>query len=95
MRSGYATKFVDGYYQVIGDGNVLYAQESNTGTHAVGTPQPYVTSAEDDGVTWTPYRGGAQTFSDGPYTMRFDSYRRILYSANWRAGLWALKVMTP
>jgi hypothetical protein len=87
--------FPDGYYQVIGDGNYLYAQESNTGVHAVAEDQPYVTSPEDDGVTWTPYQGGVQKFKDGPYTMRFDSYQRILYSANWRTGLWALKVIDP
>jgi hypothetical protein len=85
-------RFQDGYYQVIGDGNVLYAQESNTGANSVG-PQPYVTSPESDGVQWTPYQGGAQLFSDGPYTMRFDPVNRIVYSANWRAGLWALKVL--
>jgi hypothetical protein len=83
--------FQDGYYQVIGDGNVLYAQESNTGANSVG-PQPYITSPESDGVAWTPYQGGAQTFADGPVCMRFDALRRILYSSNWRTGVWALKV---
>jgi photosystem II stability/assembly factor-like uncharacterized protein len=87
-------RFQDGYYQVIGDGNVLYAQEANTGGNSVG-PQPYITSPETDGVNWTNYQGGAQKFSDGPYTMRFDPVNRILYSANWRAGLWALKVLGP
>ena len=84
--------FQDGYYQVIGDGNVLYAQESNTGANSVG-PQPYITSPETDGATWTPYQGGSQTFADGPLCMRFDSIRRILYSSNWRTGIWALKVL--
>ncbi|HEX7668973.1 MAG TPA: hypothetical protein VF395_05300 [Polyangiaceae bacterium] len=54
---------------------------------------PYVTSPETDGVTWTPYREGAQKFTDGPCSMRFDPVNRILYSANWGAGLWALKVL--
>ena len=84
--------FPDGYYQVIGDGNVLYAQESNTGANSVG-PQPYITSPETDGKTWSPYQGGAQTFADGPYSMRFDPIRRVLYSSNWRTGVWALKVL--
>jgi hypothetical protein len=83
--------FPDGYYQVIGDGNLLYAQESNTGANTVG-PQSYITSSESDGVTWTPYQSGTQTFTDGPYMMRFDPVDRIIYSANWDAGLWALKV---
>jgi hypothetical protein len=85
--------FADGYYQVIGDGNVLYAQEANTGKHTTAALQPYITSPETDGLTWTPYQGGAQTFSDGPYSMAFDPVNRIIYSANWDAGFWALKVL--
>jgi hypothetical protein len=83
--------FQDGYYQVIGDGQSLYAQVANTGGNTVG-PQPYITSSESDGVNWTPYQNGMQTFTDGPYTMRFDPIDRIIYSANWDAGLWALKL---
>jgi photosystem II stability/assembly factor-like uncharacterized protein len=82
----------DGYYQIIGDGNVLYAQSANTGKNTTG-PTPYLTSLETDGVTWTLYQGGAQTFTDGPCSMRFDPVNRILYSANWDGGLWALKVL--
>jgi hypothetical protein len=87
-------KFGSGYYQVIGDGNNLYAQVANTGGNGTGSDQPYLTSAESDGVTWTPYQAGAQKFSDGPYQMTFDAVSRIIYSANWCAGVWALKV-TP
>lgn len=82
----------DGYYQIIGDGNVLYALASNTGS-ATGAPGPYYTSPEDDGVNWAPYQDGAQTFTDGPFSMKFDSVNGILYSANWNAGVWALKVL--
>ena len=46
-----------------------------------------------DGKTWTPYQGGAQKFTDGPAAMAFDPANRILYSANWAAGFWALKVL--
>jgi photosystem II stability/assembly factor-like uncharacterized protein len=79
----------DGYYAVIGDGNFLYAQLGNTGDNSVGS-QPYSVSMETDGITWTPYNG--QTFEDGPYRMAFDSVNRIIYSANWNSGVWALKV---
>ncbi|HEV8246592.1 MAG TPA: hypothetical protein VGP93_12525, partial [Polyangiaceae bacterium] len=44
----------DGYYQVIGDGNFLYAQISNTGANSMG-PQPYITSPDGDGQNWTSY----------------------------------------
>ena len=52
-------------------------------------------SAEDDGQTWIPYQGGSQVFGNGPSTMAFDAVGRILYSANWDTGLWALKVIDP
>jgi hypothetical protein len=80
------------YYSVKGDGNTLYTQLANTGDNGGRGSQAYITSKETDGLTWAPYRGGAQTFSDGPFAMRFDPANRILYSANWDAGLWALRV---
>jgi photosystem II stability/assembly factor-like uncharacterized protein len=81
----------DGYYAVMGDGNQLYAQLANTGSHG-GSPASYIVSPETDGMTWKNYNN--QTFSDGPYRMDFDAQNRIMYSANWNAGVWALKV-TP
>ena len=29
------------------------------------------------------------------FALRFDSINGIMYSANWDAGLWALKVVDP
>lgn len=81
-------KFQDGYYLAMGDGEHLYAQEANTGANSVG-PQPYIVSSETDGTTWTPQN--SQMFSDGPYDMAFDATHHILYSSNWRAGVWALQ----
>lgn len=83
------------YYTVQGDGNTLYTQISYTGTNAGKGPQPYMASSETDGLTWTPYNGGKQTFNDGPFIMRFDASNGIMYSANWQEGLWALKVLPP
>ncbi len=89
------------YYSVQGDGTTLYTQHANTGTSggnfatAPTTLSAYLTSPESDGMTWTSYQGGAQKFIDGPFLMRFDSVNRIMYSANWDAGLWALKVLSP
>jgi hypothetical protein len=84
------------YYSVVGDGNTLYTQVSFTGDNGRAPTQfPYLVSPESDGVNWTPYDPfgtGPQTFTDGPFLMRFDGANRILYSANWDAGLWALKV---
>jgi hypothetical protein len=79
------------YYAVFGDGRHLYAQNGTTG--AINQNQPYITSAESDGLTWVPYNGGAQRFTNGPYNMTYDEANGILYSANWAAGLFALKVL--
>ena len=87
------------YYSIHGDGTTLYTQVSFTGTNngstnGLGvTPRPYLSSAESDGLTWSPYQSGKQTFLDGPYHMVFDRRNRIMYSSNWDAGLWALKVL--
>jgi len=63
--------------------------EVNGGDNSTG-PASYITSPESDGTTWTDY--SAQKFTDGPYRMAFDPTNRIIYSANWNAGVWALKV---
>jgi hypothetical protein len=88
------------YYSVIGDGNFLYTSKS---CPCNGDPDaapgefadPYLVSPERDGLNWTKYEGGAQKFLNGPYTMAFDPIHRIIYSANWVAGVWALKVKEP
>jgi hypothetical protein len=77
------------YYTVYGDGNALY---TNPSLRPGSSPAPYITSAEGDGLSWSPYKGGTQTFVDGPFLMRYDAVNGVMYSANWKAGLWALKV---
>lgn len=77
----------DGYNAIIGDGTYLYAQTANTGASSVGT-QPYYYTLETDGTTWKPYN--TQTFSDGPMAMAVDRANGLLFSSNWRAGVWRL-----
>lgn len=77
----------DGYYSIVGDGTLLYAQLGNTGSNTSG-PQPFVVSAEDDGFEWTVFN--EQTFSDGPYRMEHDPVNGIVYAASWNEGVWAL-----
>jgi photosystem II stability/assembly factor-like uncharacterized protein len=72
------------YMGVSGDGENIYV--GNT-----GPDRPFFVSRETDGLTWTPYRGGAQKFATQPFEMAYDSANGILYSANW-GGLYALKV---
>jgi photosystem II stability/assembly factor-like uncharacterized protein len=70
---------------VWGDGNLIYTAPA----YAQGT-QPFVTSPDDDGMTWTPQ---SQAFPDsGPFEMVFDPVNKILYSTMWFQGIWALKV---
>ena len=83
----------DGFNGIVGDGTTLYAQRANTGTATTGM-QSYYIARESDGVTWTVQNNGAQTFSDGPMNMVYDANNRIIYSSNWRAGVWKLNV-TP
>jgi hypothetical protein len=82
------------YTGLMGDGNTLYTMHA---AGLTGTPynDPWLCSSEKDGLTWTTYQGGVQKFGNGPYLMKFDKKNRIMYSANWGAGMWALKVIDP
>jgi photosystem II stability/assembly factor-like uncharacterized protein len=73
----------NGFTAVHGDGEQLY-------TAMIYGPAPFSVSPEDDGVTWTPH--GEQQFDEGPFEMAFDPVHRILYSASWNDGVWALRV---
>ena len=54
------------YMGICGDGSNLYTACSNEN-------QPFFTSPEKDGSTWTAYRGGKQKFSNVPFEMRYDA----------------------
>ena len=88
------------YMGIMGDGNNIYTLKSCAcGGGALPSPgsgdQPYAVSPESDGATWTAYKGGAQKFGNGPLAMDFDRVGRVMYSANWQWGLWALRVVDP
>lgn len=85
---------IGAYFMVYGDGNLLYAHLATTGD--IGYQAPWYVSPETDGTHWTEYKVGAQaqTMSTGPSFMAFDKVNRIMYSANWTGGLYALKVDT-
>jgi hypothetical protein len=57
-------------------------------------PSTSKTSPESDGANWTNYNG-TQVVPRAPLQMRFDPVARIVYSANWDQGIWALKVLDP
>jgi hypothetical protein len=74
------------YYAVAGDGKNLFTMPD-------GYPPPsgFWTSPESDGVNWKAYSDTTKP-ERGPIAMHFDPINRILYSSNWDAGLWALKL---
>jgi hypothetical protein len=72
-----------GYNAIGGDGHSVY-------TAKCFGPTPFIVSSETDGVTWKDFN--SQQFDMGMFDIKFDATNRILYSSNWRAGLYALKV---
>lgn len=70
---------------VFGDGTRLYTHSA----YLIGS-EPFYTSKESDGLTWTQLN--SQAWTDGPFEMAFDAKQGIVYSANWGNGLIALKV---
>jgi len=74
------------YMGICGDGTNLYTACSNSN-------EPFFTSPESDGVTWTAFKGGTQKFSAEPFEMAYDAKNHILYSASWGDGLFALKTV--
>jgi hypothetical protein len=79
------------YYAVGSDGDTLYTQISYTGDNGGQGSKPYMTAPQAGAGPWSAYQGGSQTFTDGPFVMHYDAANKIMYSANWRAGIWALK----
>lgn len=70
-----------GFTAVHGDGERLY-------TSMIYGPSPMWTSSEDDGATWVEH--GTHQFGQGPFELAFDATNRILYTASWNDGLWAM-----
>jgi hypothetical protein len=75
---------------VIGDGKTLYTSPSFPSFGSMAN-QPFFSSPQRDGASWAAFENGDQKFDNGPYRMRFDAVNKIVYSANWNAGIWALK----
>lgn len=75
------------YIGIVGDGVNLYTGCSNQN-------EPYFTSLETDGLTWSPYanKGVTQRFTAVPFEMAYDKRNRIVYAASWHEGLLAMKL---
>jgi hypothetical protein len=74
------------YYALTGDGNQIFTMPDGY-PPATG----YWTSPDSDGAKWSLYADTTKP-TRGPIRMRFDQVNRIVYSTNWDAGVWALKL---
>ena len=83
------TSTQDGYNDVIGDGTFLYAIPANAPMNGSGKSSYYV-SLETDGQSWVKYND--QTFESGAMHFAFDAANGVIFSSNWSAGLWRLKL---
>ena len=81
------------WYTTVGDGTTMYAMQSSPILGGWQTTCFKVTpQATAKTSAWTNQNGCAQTFTNGPFVMRFDAQNNIMYAASWGAGLLALKV---
>ncbi|HEV8245500.1 MAG TPA: hypothetical protein VGP93_07020 [Polyangiaceae bacterium] len=71
-----------GYNGIGGDGTNLYTAKCFGPTHMI-------TATEANGATWTDFN--SQNFDSGSFEMAFDATNKILYTASWGSGMWALK----
>lgn len=76
-------------YAVIGDGTNLYTQSAYAGVNPSG-PASYNIALEASGTKWVAMNN--QKFEDGPMSMVYDPANHLIYSSNWRSGVWKLQV---
>jgi photosystem II stability/assembly factor-like uncharacterized protein len=72
------------YNAIYGDGTLLYTAPG------FGPSTFFTTPEGGNGTTWTAL--GTQQFKEGPFEMAMDRKNRVLYTASWGDGLWALKL---
>jgi hypothetical protein len=71
----------------VGDGKYIYTAPAST----VATPTDrryYIVALESKPKHWIQY--SSQVIWDGPMSMAFDRVHHLVYSSNWRAGVWKL-----
>jgi hypothetical protein len=81
-------QFING---LTGDGTTIYASTFGVCFDWGSPVQPYTTSPEADGLTWTPF-ATPPSFNQGG-TIALDPGRHLLYTARCQGGLW--RVVTP
>ena len=81
----------DEYMAVVHDGTIFVHVPSNTGTNSVSPDPPYYRSPISDGINWIAWPQPG-ILVNGPAMMELDPVRRILYSANWAAGVYKIQL---
>jgi hypothetical protein len=84
----------DGYGGLVGDGARIWTMIANTGLASAPVrwqvlPEANTTSSPAN-PAWQ--FSGSTTYPSGPNHLIFDPINRVLYSSNWGAGLWRMKL---
>lgn len=83
-----------GYMGIVGDGERMYTNLTTlwqpSAGHSLPQAQPYMMATESDGTDWQPMN--SQLFSNGPNSMAYDPTTGYLFSSNWEAGIYRIKL---
>jgi hypothetical protein len=74
---------------VTGDGQTMYASAFATCFDFGTNLQPFMSSAEDDGLTWKPFASGPKT--EGSDYVDMDTDHHFLYSSECQHGFWRVR----
>jgi hypothetical protein len=74
---------------LVGDGTTMFVSRYAAGFPWGENLQPYMTSPENDGLTWTPYP--SPPFTQGAIAMAIDTGHNLLFSVNSEDGIWRVR----
>jgi hypothetical protein len=75
---------------LIGDGTTMYSSSFAAGFKVGDNLQPYVTSPETDGRTWSAMKSPGM--GQGAIQLGIDRGHRVMYSANGGDGFWRVRI---
>jgi hypothetical protein len=74
---------------LVGDGTTIFASKFAAGFPWGENLQPYITTSDGDGLTWTTYP--SPPFTQGAIAMGIDDGHHLLWSVNAEDGIWRVK----
>jgi hypothetical protein len=75
---------------LVGDGETMFVSRFAAGFPWGENLQPYMTSPENDGLTWTPYP--SPPMKQGAIAMDIDKGHNLLWSVNSEDGIWRVRI---